>query len=258
MMKYIEDGSIGAPDPEQVEIAVFGPNYGECILVHLGASNWVVIDSCTTNGVPAALSYLSAIKVDPSTAIKWIVITHWHDDHCRGLSKLIAAAPSATLCVASALTEREFLTFRARMSKNRTTIAGTKLVEFSATIDEIAHRARTGALKYILADARSSLLKLRSSDTTLRVPCEMYALSPSHADKLDFFVRLAAMMPLRRTTKRSISAVTPNEVSMVTLINVGQSSILLGRKRRLLKGPEEFREMRVDSGKETRSAGWSD
>jgi ribbon-helix-helix CopG family protein len=29
------------------------------------------------------------------------------------------------------------------------------------------------------------------------------------------------------------------------------------RKRRLLKGPEEFREVRVDSGKETRSAGWS-
>ena len=29
------------------------------------------------------------------------------------------------------------------------------------------------------------------------------------------------------------------------------------RKRRLLKGPEEFREMRVDSGKEARSAGWS-
>ena len=30
------------------------------------------------------------------------------------------------------------------------------------------------------------------------------------------------------------------------------------RKRRLLKGPEEFREVRVDNGKETRSASWSD
>jgi hypothetical protein len=30
------------------------------------------------------------------------------------------------------------------------------------------------------------------------------------------------------------------------------------RKRRLLKGPEEFREVRVDTGKETRSASWSD
>jgi hypothetical protein len=30
------------------------------------------------------------------------------------------------------------------------------------------------------------------------------------------------------------------------------------RKRRLLKGPAEFREVRGDSGKETRSAGWSD
>jgi hypothetical protein len=30
------------------------------------------------------------------------------------------------------------------------------------------------------------------------------------------------------------------------------------RKRRLLKGPEELREVRVDSGKEARSDGWSD
>src|SRR5262249_34688859 len=33
---------------------------------------------------------------------------------------------------------------------------------------------------------------------------------------------------------------------------------MANRKRRLLKGPEEFRELRVDSGKKTRSAGWSD
>jgi len=33
---------------------------------------------------------------------------------------------------------------------------------------------------------------------------------------------------------------------------------MANRKRHLLKGPEEFRELRVDSGKETRSAGWSD
>src|SRR5690349_22292271 len=111
MTTYIEDGSIGAPDPDEVEIAVFGPNYGECILVHLGVSNWLVIDSCIASGAPAALTYLNAIKVDPSIALKSIVVTHWHDDHCRGLSKLIEAAPSATLCLASALTEREFLQF---------------------------------------------------------------------------------------------------------------------------------------------------
>jgi ribbon-helix-helix CopG family protein len=33
---------------------------------------------------------------------------------------------------------------------------------------------------------------------------------------------------------------------------------MANRKRRLLKGPGEFRELRIDSGKETRSAGWSD
>src|SRR6516164_161156 len=37
-------GPLGPPRPDQVEISVFGPSYGECIVAHLGHGNWIVVD----------------------------------------------------------------------------------------------------------------------------------------------------------------------------------------------------------------------
>jgi glyoxylase-like metal-dependent hydrolase (beta-lactamase superfamily II) len=85
---------VGAPGSDQVEINLFGPGFGECILLHVGSNRWIVIDSRirreSTN--PVALEYLSAIGVDAAAAVQLIVATHWHDDHVRGLSALVDAA----------------------------------------------------------------------------------------------------------------------------------------------------------------------
>jgi len=34
---------------DEIEVSVFGPGYGESILVHLGAGKWVIVDSCRDN-----------------------------------------------------------------------------------------------------------------------------------------------------------------------------------------------------------------
>ncbi|MBN1875905.1 MAG: hypothetical protein JXA33_16905 [Anaerolineae bacterium] len=54
------------PAPDELEISVFGPGYGESILVHVGAGNWILVDSCLdpVSKQPAALTYLDTLNVN--------------------------------------------------------------------------------------------------------------------------------------------------------------------------------------------------
>jgi Metallo-beta-lactamase superfamily len=228
-LPFSEIPKIGPPKPSEIEVCVFGPKYGECIVVHLGNGHWMVVDSCIFEdaGTPSALAYFDALKIDPSAAIKVIVATHWHDDHYKGLSKIIKAAPDAKICIPMALTRPEFLKFAKRMAKNKSAVTRVKLDEFSATIDEIRDRNEKGSVNFAFADVRKLLYSLPPDQSGHGFPCEVKALSPSEADLLNFLERVARLTPQRRTTKRSISSAEPNEVSIVTLIKIGDSEILL-------------------------------
>src|SRR5690348_8680788 len=108
-----------------------------------------------------ALAYFEALKIKPDTNIKAVIATHWHDDHYKGLSKIMQAAPDARVCIrvciSLALTRPEFLKFSTRMRKNKTAIAGTKLDEFSAAIGEIRDRKARGLLNFSFAHMRTQL-----------------------------------------------------------------------------------------------------
>ena len=79
------------PLHEEVEITIFGPGYGECIVVHVGSGRWIVIDSCKhgTKTPPVALKYFDRIGVNPAVQVELVLVTHWHDDHIRGLNELL-------------------------------------------------------------------------------------------------------------------------------------------------------------------------
>src|SRR6187399_53781 len=70
------------PADSDIEVSIFGPGFGECIIVHIGGGRWIVIDSCVdrSRGIPACLGYFQDIGVDPLT-VELILVTHWHDDH---------------------------------------------------------------------------------------------------------------------------------------------------------------------------------
>jgi hypothetical protein len=175
------------------------------------------------------LAYLRAIGIDPATAIKRIVATHWHDDHYKGFSKILYAAPAAHVWIATALTDKEFVQFSSRIGKNRSTVAGNKLSEFSKTFAEILRRNEATLLTFGFASANSSIYRLSASETGHGFPCEILALSPSHGDVLNFMRRIAAGMPGSRQTKRAVPSPEPNEVSIATMIFIGTAtSILLG------------------------------
>ena len=74
------------PEPDEVEVSLFGPGFGECVLVHLGNNQWMVVDCCLelSSGRPAPIHYLEQLGCDIEQAVCLVVATHWHDDHMEG------------------------------------------------------------------------------------------------------------------------------------------------------------------------------
>jgi glyoxylase-like metal-dependent hydrolase (beta-lactamase superfamily II) len=98
------------PDADELEVSVFGPGVGECVLLHVGDGEWFVIDSCLERKTrrPVALAHLDSLGV-PAHRIRGIVVTHWHDDHVRGVAKIAEEAVNARVFLSLALQRQEFL-----------------------------------------------------------------------------------------------------------------------------------------------------
>lgn len=99
------------PAVAELEVSLFGPGTGECIVAHLGENEWMVVDSCTVgNKVPVALDYLAKLGV-AAECVKLIVLTHFHDDHIAGASTLIEACTAAEVFISGALTYEESISY---------------------------------------------------------------------------------------------------------------------------------------------------
>ena len=101
------------PAPDQCEVSLFGPGFGECLCLHLGDGAWVVVDSCVDPGdsLPAALRYLTRLGLDPADAVELLIVTHWHDDHIRGVAEILEACPKAQVACSAAVRRPDSLAF---------------------------------------------------------------------------------------------------------------------------------------------------
>src|SRR5262245_15049938 len=99
------DTTYDRPAQDDFELSLFGPGIGECVVIHVGNGEWIVIDSCKEGSgtPPIALDYLNRLGVDVASAIKIVAITHWHDDHIKGAAELVRAASQATVVCPAAL-----------------------------------------------------------------------------------------------------------------------------------------------------------
>ena len=52
--------------------------------------------------------YLESIGLNPGQVVNLIVATHWHDDHIRGLARLVSECKEATFSCAAALCREDF------------------------------------------------------------------------------------------------------------------------------------------------------
>ena len=78
------------PSLQELELSVFGRGFGECIILSCGNNDFIVVDSFVNpeTNQPIALDYIKAIGLQPS-AIKQVIVTHWHQDHIEGLVNML-------------------------------------------------------------------------------------------------------------------------------------------------------------------------
>lgn len=98
------------PANHKVKVVVFGRGTGEAILIEISANEWIAVDCFNhpKEKKPAAISYLEKKGIDPKVALKKIIITHFHEDHIKGMLEMIkAASDNCNVYISQALTAKE-------------------------------------------------------------------------------------------------------------------------------------------------------
>ena len=220
-----------APDDDELEVSVFGPGVGESIVVHLGDNQWMVVDSCLNpqTRVPAALEYLDQLHVDVGCALKLLVLTHWHNDHIRGASKILQHAKGAQIaCSAKDHGEAFFLALAAAQKAR---LSDTGLDEMAGVIDILLQRRLPGQREESVAPtwaAEGMTLLRRDAGPTSKTTMQVIALSPSNATLTLALHELRPYLPRLAGPERRAPRLTPNQRSVVVYAKVGTRAVLLG------------------------------
>lgn len=208
------------PSKTEAEISLFGPGRGEAIAVHLGAGNWMLVDSCLdSDGRPAALAYLERIGCDPSR-VELIVCTHWHDDHIGGLGQLVAACEHADFAYSGALRNGEFSALVGAYSE-RAKIQRNGVSEFAFIASHLRDRASRSPK---LAVENRRLISRESAEP----PVVVDALSPCDQAIERSQLALAELLPRLDTQKRAVPPPTQNHASVALSVMIGGARLLLG------------------------------
>jgi len=218
------------PERDQVEVSIFGPGIGECIVLHLGDNNWAIIDSCKDKetGTPVAIRYLKDLQVDLSSSVKIFVVTHWDDDHVRGASEILEMCFNARFCCSSALLSEEFFQL-VRVYSEKSLMISSGTDEFARIIQMLMDRAggtRKQSAGPVWAKAETVLLEMDKEDHRFNV--KMRALSPSDGAFTLALNEIAQLMPKENVPRRRAVAQKANHVSVALWVTVGESHILLG------------------------------
>lgn len=211
------------PASDEVEVSLFGPGVGECVVVHLGQGDWMVVDSCIerASGRPIALEYLKRLGVDVSKAVKLVVVTHWHDDHISGACDVLRAAQSAEVVCSAALCGDEFYALVATAEGAMMKSSG--IAEFAA-IFEILQQNVSKSPVWGVADR--SLLRLQGPGRIY--PAEVHSLSPSDRSITLAQKSFAQQLPRYGAPKRRVVAQSPNQAAVVLWVKLGDICVLLG------------------------------
>ena len=227
---------LAPPDPDQVELSLFGPGLGEAIALHAGNGDWLLVDSCFDDqGDPAALAYLMSIGVDP-TNVRCLVATHWDDDHVGGLARTLEACTAAKFACSSAVRTHEFLVL--------TESAGSGSMMTRSGFSEFAGVLAT-LKKRRVADQRFAAPVLaiegrpvwRRAGTGSVPSARLTALAPSDAGVALAQRALAQLLPHAGDAKRRIRSPSPNRTSVVLELEVGAVRVLLGADLEITPDP---------------------
>jgi len=226
------DNYRSGPRSDEIEISVFGPGYGECILFHLGSNNWAIIDSCmlSDRGDPAPIAYLRDLGIDYTKAVSLVIVTHWHDDHIRGIATVIDRCQKAEVVLSAALESRDFLRL-AKLHELNPLPLPFGLEEFIRIL-RISESGRK--FKFAIADR----LLLSGSDPGTDVPLSVFSLSPSDAATMRAKKLFLELFPQANQRKDALLAPSTNETAVVVWVGIGDTHVLLGADLEEIADPD--------------------
>lgn len=206
----------GPPTFDELEVNIFGPGYGESLAIHIGAGQWMLIDSCLQeSGMPATSAYLDNIAV-PVGNVKTIVASHWHDDHIAGLSSLVKKYSQAELFVPNYFSQKEGSDYVAAYSG--------AVVPQSRGTHEI-YWAIENSVKGPIPTGQRVLIY---SGAPANVGVTALALSPVPEAWGKAMAALLGELPVNKQQIKHASFPKTNIASIVIHIEVGEDAILLG------------------------------
>jgi hypothetical protein len=214
------------PKPEELEISVFGPGFGECIVVHFGQGDWGIVDSCLepNSKRPVALHYLKLLQVDAEKSVRFVLASHWHDDHMQGISSVFKEAKSALFACSQAVRTPEFNEILSSWTGTRFLPGGSGVDELHSVMSELAKRkADTRYPSPVLASANKVIWE-RARQPAITVK----ALSPSDAAVLATLARLKPLCPKNSKARRRLLSLQPNDTSVALALQIGNHRVLLG------------------------------
>jgi len=155
------------------------------------------------------------------TSVSHVFATHWHDDHVRGLSRLVEECANAQFCCADVLTNPDFAKFVACLGTGSVATEGAKISEFRNIFRILSVGGRS--LKWTGPGRRIA---------NIQVPpvfgCSIYSLSPSDVEKTRFLENLVAQTPQPFEAKRAAASPDPNLAATVIAMDFEHFSLLLG------------------------------
>jgi beta-lactamase superfamily II metal-dependent hydrolase len=219
--------ALSPPAPDEIEVSIFGPGFGEAIAIHVGQASWILVDSCIDpeSRLPVSIRYLNSLGLNPADVVKLVVVTHWHDDHIRGLSKVIEQCSTAKIAMSMAMNTPVFQKFLAavKASPARET---TGFNEIDRVFQQMLARQSEGLANPYPMWTTSRQTLFTSSPTHGGVT--VCALSPSDKSIQIAMGQFASLLPPGHDLNKRSSPINPNHNSIVLWLEAQERNILLG------------------------------
>lgn len=211
---------------DTIEINTLGPGFGECIIVHIGNNEWVIVDSCIDieDSNVAALKFFEQRGV-PLDQVKLIVISHWHGDHISGISRVVESCQKADVCMSNVFDREQFRreVLLHTSSKEPKTI-GSALREARSLLEI---RMKSKGRRFIGAAPDRRILYRASSEMSHGRSVEVWTLSPSDRQIEEFLNQVYLLASPDGVERGRARVPSPNETSVVTWIQIGEIALLL-------------------------------
>lgn len=173
------------------------------------------------------MKYLERLGLDPSSAVALVLITHWDDDHIRGIARVVETCAAARVACSAALEREDILQFVVEQEGSGGALG--------SGVDELRTVLTSAASRIVWAKANLPLHPRPPGDKP-----SVVALSPSEdavARSIEALIKDATGLPVV-TSRRFTAPEGPNGASVASCVRGADVTTLLGADLENSKNPE--------------------